>query len=93
MTKQIGHREFMNLRHKLEKKRTQREINCDACGEPYTGNEAGTFASLLREDIINLPPHEREQKWKDGEWDATWYCVSCCAEWWSCSREEVLQYL
>ncbi len=27
MTKQIGHREFMNLRHKLEKKRTQIKIN------------------------------------------------------------------
>ena len=26
MTKQIGHREFMNLRHKLEKKRTQIKI-------------------------------------------------------------------
>ena len=27
MNKQIGHREFMNLRHKLEKKRTQIKIN------------------------------------------------------------------
>ena len=27
MTKQIGHREFMNLRHKLEKKRKQIKIN------------------------------------------------------------------
>ena len=27
MTKKIGHREFMNLRHKLEKKRTQIKIN------------------------------------------------------------------
>ena len=27
MTKQIGHREFMNLRHKLEKNRTQIKIN------------------------------------------------------------------
>ena len=27
MTKQIGHREFMNLRHKLEKKRTHIKIN------------------------------------------------------------------
>ena len=27
MTKQIGHREFMNLKHKLEKKRTQIKIN------------------------------------------------------------------
>ena len=27
MTKQIGHREFMNLRHKLEKKSTQIKIN------------------------------------------------------------------
>ena len=27
MTKQIGHREFMRLRHKLEKKRTQIKIN------------------------------------------------------------------
>jgi len=27
MNKQIGHKEFMNLRHKLEKKRTQIKIN------------------------------------------------------------------
>jgi hypothetical protein len=38
-----------------------------------------------------LPPsHHRQTLWGDGEWDATWYCLACWAEYWGLqSIEEV----
>ena len=35
----------------------------------------------------------RRARWERGEWDASWYCTECYAEYWDCSVEKVMEYL
>merc|ERR1712023_245654 len=35
----------------------------------------------------------RRAAWERGEWDASWYCIECCAEYWGCEEQEVMEYL
>ena len=35
----------------------------------------------------------RRAAWERGEWDASWYCIQCYAEYWECSEMEVMEYL
>ena len=35
----------------------------------------------------------RRAAWERGEWDASWYCTECYAEYWDCSVQEVMEYL
>ena len=35
----------------------------------------------------------RRAAWKRGDWDASWYCIDCCAEYWRCSPQTVMERL
>ena len=35
----------------------------------------------------------RKAAWQRGEWDASWYCTECYAEYWDCSVQQVMEYL
>ena len=74
---------------RFEKERCARAICCDECGEWYRGNTVGAFWHTR-----GMPAAEfRRAAWERGEWDASWYCIECCAEYWECSEKEVLEYL
>ena len=62
---------------------------CDECREWYRGNAVGTFWRTR-----DMPAAEfRRAAWEQGDWDASWYCIECCAEYWECSEQEVMEYL
>ena len=74
---------------RFEKGRCARSICCDNCHDWYHGNAVGTFWHTQ-----NMPaPACRRAAWERGHWDATWYCKKCCAEYWHCSKEQVMDYL
>ena len=71
--------------------RSNRAIRCDACGSWYRGNAVGTF---WHTGAGVMPAAEfRRAAWERGEWDASWYCIECCAEYWECEEQEVMEYL
>ena len=39
------------------------------------------------------PPAFRRAAWEQGEWDASWYCIGCWAEYWKCEEQVVMEYL
>jgi len=74
---------------RFEKERCARAICCDECGDWYRGNAVGTFSHTR-----GMPAAEfRRAAWERGDWDASWYCIECCAEYWECSEQEVMEYL
>jgi len=75
---------------RFDKERRHRGIRCDGCRELKQGNAVGTFAALSRRW---LAPACRREAWERGEWNASWYCVECYADYWECELEEVKDYL
>ena len=74
---------------RFEKDRRRRHIRCDGCRLWYCGNAVGTFWWHR-----GMPsPEFRGAAWARGEWDASWYCVPCCAKYWDCSDCEVREFL
>ena len=74
---------------RFEKERCARAICCDECRDWYRGNAVGTFSHTR-----GMPAAEfRRAAWERGDWDASWYCIECCAEYWECSEQEVMEYL
>ena len=35
----------------------------------------------------------RREAWERGDWDASWYCIECWAEYWRCSQQIVMEHL
>ena len=74
---------------RFHKFRQFRKVRCDGCKKWKCGNEAGTFCNR-----VNMPvAGAREEAWKCGVWDATWYCVGCFMEESQKSYEEVCHEL
>ena len=79
--------EIRDLR--FEKGRLRRDILCDGCGFQFRGNAVGAFY-----DTERMPsPEFRRPAWERGEWDASWYCIGCFADFWHCSQERVMERL
>ena len=74
---------------RFEKDRRRRHIRCDGCRLWYCGNAVGTF--WWRRGMPS--PESRGAAWARGEWDASWYCIPCCAKYWDCSDCEVRAFL
>ena len=71
--------------------RSNRAMRCDECESWFRGNEKGTFWHTT---AGVMPAAEiRRAAWERGEWDASWYCIECCAVWWRCEKQKVMQYL
>ena len=74
---------------RFEKGRCARAIRCDECRHWCRGNAVGTFWHTR-----GMPAAEfRRADWERGDWDASWYCIECCADYWDCSQPQVLEYL
>jgi len=74
---------------RFEKERCARAIRCDDCEEWKRGNAVGTFWRTW-----DMPRAEfRRAAWESGEWDASWYCIECYAEYWRCSPQTVMERL
>ena len=74
---------------RFEKVRCERHIRCDGCRLWYRGNAVGTFWWTR-----GMPsPASRRAAWARGDWDASWYCIPCCARYWDCSDCEVRAFL
>ena len=71
------------------KGRGQRTIRCDDCQKWFRGNAVGTFMHSK-----NAPRSEfRKQAWLRNTWDATWYCIRCCGQYWNLTDAKVMKYL
>ena len=70
--------------------RSNRALRCDDCDEWFQGNEVGRFWHIGD----GMPAAEmRRTAWERGEWDASWSCIDCFAEYWKCEKEAVMQFL
>ena len=74
---------------RFEKDRSLLAVQCDECLEWCCGNAQGTFWHTL--DMP--PPHLRRERWSRGEWNASWYCILCCADIWEVEPEEAIELL
>lgn len=73
---------------RFDKERCSRAICCDECQHWFRGNAVGSFWNKP------MPAAEsRREAWERGDWDASWYCIACCADHWDCSDQEVMEYL
>ena len=71
--------------------RYNRALHCDECGIWFRGGDVGTF---WHTGPRVMPPAEsRKAAWERGDWDASWYCIECCADYWECEAEQVKEYL
>ena len=71
--------------------RSNRALLCDNCEEWFKGKEVGSFGHM---GAVGMPAAElRRAAWERGEWDASWYCIQCFAEYWNCEKETVMQFL
>ena len=74
---------------RFERNRAARVICCDECRYWYRDNGVGTFWHTR-----GMPNAEfRKAAWERGDWDASWYCIECCAKYWECSKKEVMESL
>ena len=68
---------------RFEKGRCVRVVCCDECGNWYQGNAVGTFC-----DTVDMPaPELRRAAWERGDWDASWWCIECYADYLQCSEK------
>ena len=74
---------------RFEKVRCDRHIRCDGCRLWYRGNAVGTF--WWRRGMPSAA--SRRAAWARGDWDASWYCIPCCARYWDCSDCEANAFL
>ena len=74
---------------RFEKQREQRQIRCDDCKQLKGGNAAGAFYHRKNAPCAD----DREEAWKRGEWDATWYCTECYMLYYNCSYGAVCDML
>ena len=74
---------------RFEKGRSDRAIRCDGCRVWHRGNVVGTFWWRRGMPSAGL----RRAAWERGDWDASWYCIPCCAKYWDCSDCEVRAFL
>ena len=67
---------------RFDKKLKGRVRICDLCGRQVEwGGQAIPFHGnfVHAEEGKQWSPRGKEQAWKDGRWNATWYCVVCLA--------------
>ena len=74
---------------RFEKDRSLLAVQCDECLEWCCGNAQGTVWHTL--DMP--PPHLRRERWRQGEWNASWYCILCCADMWEVDLKEATELL
>ena len=63
---------------RFTKEKARRRIRCDDCQAWCEGNNVGAFVH----DADHIPYAARQGAWreaayKQGRWDATWYCLEC----------------
>ena len=74
---------------RFEKDRSLLAVQCDECLEWCCGNAQGTFWHTL-----DMPPPElRRKRWPRGEWNASWYCMLCCADFWDVEPKQAMELL
>ena len=72
--------------NRFAKERGKREVCCDSvsCRQLFKGNNKGDFVDPL----CQKERENREQLWKQGHLNATWFCVSCLAGGKEVSRQD-----
>ena len=70
-------------------KLSERAVLCDSCGDYYTGENVGNwFCRKCKPTTVA----EAEEAYRQGHWDATWWCLQCFADEWEISTSEVEAY-
>jgi Zn finger protein HypA/HybF involved in hydrogenase expression len=67
----------------------ERAVTCDNCGDYYTGENVGNWFFRTSKPTIVA---EAEEAYRQGHWDATWWCLQCYADEWAMSMSEVEVY-
>ena len=67
----------------------ERAVSCDNCGEYYTGENVGNwFCRTSKPTTVAAA----EEAYRQGHWDATWWCLQCYAEEWAMTTSDVEAY-
>jgi hypothetical protein len=70
-------------------KLSERAVLCDSCGDHYTGENVGNWRFRKYKPTTVA---EAEEAYRQGHWDATWWCLQCFADEWGISTSEVEAY-
>ena len=73
ISSELGHQQWIPHEDQrfLEKKKNEKKIRCDACGDWKEGINKGSFKISPQE--IGLLVRDRKRAWETGAWNATWY--------------------